>query len=161
RSVLVVVQVAAALVLLVGAGLLVRSFQHVLGVRPGFDARNLVTIATQMPSAARTPEQRRATYEAVRDGLLAQPGVVNVAAVSRLPFQGKNLGTWVYTEGNDTAGSPGIEVEYRVATPSYFETMGIRLLAGRLFDGRDDANPRGVVVINDAMARRLWPGEHA
>src|SRR5215831_6691793 len=161
RSALVVVQVAAALVLLVSAGLLVRSFQHVLGVRPGFDARNLVTIATQMPSAARTPAQRRAIYESIRASLLAKPGVVNVAAVSRLPFQGKNLGTWAYVEGRDTPGTPGVEVEYRVATHSYFDTMGIRLVAGRLYDDRDDANPQAVVVINQAMAQRLWPGENA
>jgi predicted permease len=161
RSALVVVQVTAALVLLVGAGLLVRSFQRLLSVPPGFDSRNLVTIATQMPSVARTPAQRRAIYETIRGSLLAQPGVANVACVSRLPFQGKNLGTWAYIEGRDTPGAPGVEVEYRVATSSYFDTMGIRLKAGRLYDERDDANPQSVVVINEAMAQRLWPGENA
>jgi predicted permease len=161
RGVLVVVQVAAALTLLVGAGLLVRSFQHVLGVSPGFDAHNLATIATQMPSSAQTPDRRRAVYTAIRDSLLATPGVVDVGAVSRLPFRGKNLGSWVYTEGHDTPGTPGVEVEYRVATASYFSTMGIRLREGRLYDGRDDANPAAAVVINHAMAQRLWPGESA
>src|SRR5205085_1372784 len=97
----------AALVLLVGAGLLVRSFQHVLGVRPGFDAHNLITISTQLPSSARTPDQRRAVYTAMRDSLISHPGVANVAAVSRLPFQGRTLGTWVYVEGRDAPGMPG------------------------------------------------------
>jgi predicted permease len=161
RSALVVAQVAAALTLLVGAGLLVHSFQRVLGVRPGFDAHNLVTIATQMPAAAQTPDQRRALYAAIRENLMAAPGVENVGAVSRLPFQGRNLGTWVYVEGRDRHDTPGVEVEYRVATTSYFSTMGIRLLEGRLYDQRDDANPSAVVVINAAMAQRLWPGQSA
>lgn len=161
RSALVVVQVAAALVLLVGAGLLVRSFRQVLAVPPGFDARNVFSIATQLPSSARGAQARRAMYETIRDRLLAQPGVTAVATVSRLPFSGKNLGTWVYVEGRDTPGMPGVEVEYRVATASYFETMGIRLRSGRLYDERDEANPSAVVVINRAMARKLWPGEEA
>jgi predicted permease len=161
RAALVVIQLAAALVLLVGAGLLVRSFRQVLAVPPGFDADNVVTIATQLPGGTRGPQARRAVYNAMRDRLLAQPGVASVAAVSRLPFTGKNLGTWVYVEGRDMPGSPGVEVEYRVATSTYFETMGIRLREGRLYDDRDEANPTAVVVINQAMARKLWPGEPA
>ena len=161
RSALVVVQVTAALVLLVGAGLLVRSFQHVLAIPPGFDSHNLVSIATQLPATANSPEQRRNYYNLMHDALMSHPGVANVAAVSRLPFQGKNLGTWVYVEGRDTPGTPGVEVEYRVATSSYFDTMGVRLLSGRLYDNRDEADPRGVVVINEAMARKLWPQDEA
>ena len=161
RSALVVVQVAAALMLLVGAGLLVRSFQHVLAVPPGFDDHNLVTISTQMPSSARGAAARRSVYQTIHDRLMAQPGVINVGAVSRLPFSGKNLGTWVYVEGHDQPGAPGVEVEYRVATASYFDTMGIRLLSGRLYDERDEANPYAVVVVNQTMARKLWPGQDA
>ena len=147
--------------LLVGAGLLVRSFRQVLAVQPGFDSHNLLSISTQLPSGTRGPEARRAVYDAMADRLMAQPGVASVAAVSRLPFSGKNLGTWVYVEGRDTPGTPGVEVEYRVASSTYFETMGIRLRAGRLYDSRDDANPGAVIVINQAMARRLWPREDA
>jgi putative ABC transport system permease protein len=162
RATLVIVQVAAALVLLVGAGLLIRSFQQLLAVQPGFDSHNLVTIATQLPSSARTPDQRRAVYERIRQSLMAQPGVSNVAAISRMPFSGKNLGIRVHVEGKEAPGTtPGVEVEYRVATPSYFETMGVPLRAGRLYDQRDDANPGTVVVINEAMAHHLWPGQPA
>jgi len=161
RATLVVAQIAAALMLLVGAGLLVRSFLRVLAVPSGFDSRNLLSIATQLPSGAQRPQQRRAIYENLRDRLAAEPGVVSVAAVSRLPFSGRNLGTWVWLEGRDLPGTPGVEVEYRVSTSSYFETMGIRLREGRLFDGRDEPNPQSVIVINQAMARKLWPAESA
>jgi predicted permease len=161
RSVLVIAQVAVALVLLVGAGLLIRSFQHLLEIDPGFDARNVITISTQLPASARTREQRTSVYRLMRDRLAAEPGVVNVAAVSRLPFMGKNLGSWAYIEGKSAQGEPGFEVEYRVATASYFATMGIPLRAGRLFDDHDDANAAAVVLINETMARKFWPGGDA
>lgn len=158
RSALVVVQVAVAVVLLVGSGLLVRSFRRLLDVDPGFNARNVVTISTQMPSYARAPAQKTAVYRQIRDQLASTPGVVNVGAVSRLPLMGSNLGSWVFIEGKSAPGDPKIDVEYRVATPSYFATMGIPLRAGRLFDEHDDANPAAVVLINETMARKFWPG---
>jgi len=158
RAVLVAGQVAAALVLLAGAGLLIRSFRNLLDVRPGIDANNVVTISTQLPSGARTPEQRKAFWERIRATLESTPGVLGAAAVSRLPFAGANLGTWVFVEGRSVPGEPGIEAEYRVCTPNYFAVMGIPLLAGRLFDAHDDAVPDAVAIVNQAMARQFWPG---
>ena len=161
RAALVSTQVAVALVLLVGAGLLVRSFLLLLDVNPGFDARNVATLSTQMPAGARTPAQRAALYRAIRDKLMTIPGVVNAGAVSRLPMTGQNLGSWAFIEGKSVPGQPGFDVEYRVATPSYFATMGIPLRAGRYFDEHDDANPGAVALINETMARKYWPGEDA
>ena len=161
RSALVAAQVAVALTLMIGAGLLVRSLQRVLDVDPGFQARNLLTISTQVPLNSQTPEQRAAVYKLIRERLLAVPGVQQVGAVSRLPLAGRNLGTQVYAEGKFTPGEPGLDVEYRVATDSYFPTMGIPLHAGRWFDEHDDANPRSVILINETLARKLWPGESA
>ena len=161
RSALVSTQVAVALVLLVGAGLLVRSFLTLLDVNPGFDAMNVVTISTQMPASARTPALRAAIYGRMRDNVMAVPGVVDVAAVSRLPMMGKNLGSLAFIEGKSVPGQPGFDVEYRVATPNYFATMGIGLRAGRFFDDHDDANPAAVLLINETMARKYWPGESA
>jgi putative ABC transport system permease protein len=158
RSGLVVLQVAAALVLLVGAGLLIRSFRQLMAVDPGFDAHDLVTIATQMPGGARTPEQRTAVLRTIRERLEALPQVAGAAAVSRLPFSGKNLGTLVFVEGHSIPGQPPADVEYRVATPNYFPTMRIPLRAGRLFDDHDGASA-AVVMINETMARKFWPGE--
>ena len=161
RAALVSTQVAVALVLLVGAGLLVRSFLVLLDVNPGFDANNVVTISTQMPASARTPALRAALYRTIRDKLMAIPGVVNAGAVSRLPMTGKNLGSLAFVEGKSVPGQPGFDVEYRVASPSYFATMGIPLRAGRYFDDHDDANPGAVLLINETMARKFWPGESA
>lgn len=159
RSLLVVVQIAFALILLVGASLLIRSFQRLLAVDPGFDARNLVTVTTLLPASARTPAQATAIYRRIHDELMKTPGVIAVAAVSRLPLMGSNLGSWLYREGRTAPGEPGFDTEYRVATPGYFATMGIPLRAGRLFDGHDEVNPGACVLINEAAARRIFSGE--
>ena len=133
RSALVIVEVAAAFVLLAGAGLLIRSFQRLLDVNPGFEPRNLVTISTQTPVSARTDEQRTAIYNLIRERLRSVPGVTGVGAVSRLPLMGSNLGSAVTVEGKSTPGELGPGVEYRVATPGYFEAMRIPLKGGHLF----------------------------
>jgi predicted permease len=159
RSALVVVQVAVALVLLVGASLLIRSFQRLIDVDPGFQARHLLAIATQVPQSMRHSDRRVAFYRRVQDALAAVPGVQSVAAASRLPMQGMNLGSSLFIEGKSTPGEQGPDVEYRVVTDNYFATMGIPLRAGRFFDEHDGAQSGGVLVINQTMARRFWPGE--
>ena len=97
----------------------------------------------------------------MRDRLLSVPGVRSVSAVSRVPMMGMNLTSYVAIEGKPTHGAPPPEVEYRVATPDYFATMGIPLRGGRIFDAHDDPNAASVVVINETMARMFWPGESA
>jgi predicted permease len=159
RSALVGIEVALALVLLAGAGLLVRSFQRLLDVQPGFDAHNVITVSTQTPPGAQTPAHRTAIYDLIRGRLLDVPGVINVGAVSRLPLMGSNLGSAVTVEGKTRPGEQGPDVEYRVATPSYFETMRIPLKKGRMFTEHDDASAPQVALINEAMARALWPRE--
>jgi putative ABC transport system permease protein len=161
RSGLVVLQVTVALMLLVGAGLLIRSFARLLEVNPGFDTRNLLTISTQMPLQARQPAERRANYGLVRERVLSVPGVRAVAAVSRLPMLGSNLTTSLFVEGKAVPGVQGPEVEYRVATHDYFATMGMTLRAGRFYGPHDDPSATTIVVINEAMARMYWPGESA
>lgn len=159
RSALVVVEVAAAVVLLTGAGLLIRSFQRLLTVNPGFDPANVVTISTQTPVSARTGDQRKAIYELIRERLLSVPGVINVGAASRLPLMGSALGSAVTLEGKSLPGDGGApEVEYRVVTPDYFSTMRIPLLRGRRFTDRDDAQAPPVALINETMARKFWAG---
>jgi predicted permease len=159
RSILVVAQVAVALVLLVAASLLIRSFQRLLDVDPGFQARHLLAIATQSPPESQRPEQRMEFYRRVQDALLSVPGVQAVAAASRLPMQGMNLGSALFIEGKSTPGEQGPDVEYRVVTDNYFATMGIPLRAGRLFGNHDDAHPNDVLVINQTMAQRFWRDE--
>ena len=161
RSGLVVLQVTVALMLLVGAGLLIRSFAQLLEVNPGFDTHNLLTISTQMPLSGRAAAERRANYLLARERVLSVPGVLAVAAVSRVPMLGMNLTSSLLVEGKPTAAGQEPEVEYRVATPNYFATMGIPLRAGRLFDEHDDANAGTIIVINETMARTYWPGASA
>jgi putative ABC transport system permease protein len=161
RALLVAGQIAAALVLMVGAGLLIRSFRNLLEIRPGVDPHNLVTMGTQLPSSARTPEQRAAFWQRIRVAMESTPGVAGAAAVSRLPFTAANLATWVFVEGRTTPGEPGRDAEYRVCTPNYFSVMGIPMLAGRNFDAHDDLNPAAVAIINQTMARQFWPGMDA
>jgi putative ABC transport system permease protein len=158
RAALVSGQIAAALVLLVGAGLLMQSFRHVLDVRPGIDAHNLIAMSSQLQAVMRTPEQRTAFWQRIRTMLEGAPGVTGAAAVSRLPFAGANLGTWVYVEGRTIPGEPGREAEYRVCTANYFAVIGIPLIAGRAFDAHDDLNPAAVAIVNQTMARQFWPG---
>jgi predicted permease len=158
RSVLVVVQVTVALVLLVGATLLIRSFQHLMDVDPGFQARHLLAIATQVPQG-QNPAQRTDFYRRLQEQLLSVPGVQSVAAASRLPMQGMNLGSSLFIEGKSTPGEQGPDVEYRVVTGNYFATMGIPLRAGRIFDDHDEGQPDSIVVVNQTLARRFWPGD--
>jgi putative ABC transport system permease protein len=159
RGALVVAQVCVALTLLVGAGLLIHSFTRLLNVSPGFEPQGLVTISTQIPISELTPVQRDAEYRRIRERLLATPGVREVGSVSRLPFMGSNLGSWMWVEGRTTTGGETPGVEYRVASPSYFSTMGIPLRKGRYFDERDDLRSKQVLVINEAAARKFWPHE--
>ncbi|MBZ5729066.1 MAG: ABC transporter permease [Acidobacteriia bacterium] len=151
RWALATAQVTIALALLIGSGLLIRSFLRVLAVDPGFEPRNVASVSTQVPDGA----GRLNVYHTVRDRLLATPGVRSVGAVSRLPMLGQNLASLLYIEGQDTAGHPP-EVEFRAATASYFPTMGIPLRAGRLFDERDPAN-LPVLLIDEITARRYFP----
>ena len=159
RSALVVLQVAVALLLLVGAGLLMRSFQLLLASSPGFDARE-----RGRPSPRRCPDRpharaaHRASTGAIRDRLMAVPGVRSAAAVSRLPLMGSNLGSWMFVEGQPLSGAAGLDVEYRVATSDYFATMGIPLRAGRLFDEHDDANAGAVLLVNRDRGAQVLAG---
>jgi predicted permease len=161
QGALVIAQVASALILLTGAGLLVRSFMRLLEVNPGFDGSNVVTISTQVPSSGTAPAQRAAAYERMRMQLENVPGVAAVGAVSRLPLLGRNLGSWIFVEGKSRLGDPQVDIEYRVATASYFNVMRIPLREGRMFEPADDANPAQSVLINQTAARRFWPDESA
>ena len=158
RSGLVIAQVALALVLLIGAGLLIRSFQTLLQVDPGFRARNLVTISTQLPASVTTNEQAIAMNRDLRSQLSALPGVAGVAAVSRLPMMATDLTTALLPEGKAAGPHQDLEVQFRRTSTNYFKTMGIRLLAGRIYD-EHDAGP--VAVVDEAAAKAIWPGEEA
>jgi len=153
RRALAAVQIAMALVLLAGSGLMVRSLLSVLAVDPGFEARGVVSISTQTPAGA-GGEVRTEAYNRIRAALLAAPGVESVGCVSRLPLLGQNLGSQIHVEGRE-AERDAPEVEFRAATASYFRAMRIPLVAGRLFEDRDKAQGRELVVDAVTVARHF------
>ncbi len=160
RSALVVAEVALALVMLVGAGLLIRTFLILHPSDPGFDARNKLVVRVALP-AGRVAEPSRfaEALEALVARVSAVPGVRAVAAVTDLPFTGNAWVPDVWIGGRQVAGRAlATWVLGRGATPNYLSVMGMPLLSGRAFGAGDGATAPPVVVVNQTAARRLWPG---
>lgn len=157
RRVLVVSQVALACVLLIGAGLLIRSFVEVLGVKLGFQPRQAMSWRLDTARTFDKNAERAAYYERLLQRVLAVPGVESAGMSDTLPL-GRNR-TW-------SAGAEGAayaQYQYPVASPRlidhrYLQTMHVPLLAGRYFDARDASDAAPAVVVNETMARTLWPG---
>jgi putative ABC transport system permease protein len=161
RSGFVVVEVAAALVLLVGAGLLVRSFMELLNVHPGFDPSHTVTMRVSLPGSRYGEEiQRVQFFQRALERVAALPGVEAAGATSSLPLSGPGAATSFEVVGQPRAAR-GEEpvVDVRVAARDYFHAMGIPLLKGRLFNESDPLERTNRVIVNDAFARRYWPNE--
>ncbi len=162
RNLLVVTEVALALMLLVGAGLLVRSFVRLLQVDSGFTAEKALALEVHVWGRARTPEQRAAFFEQSLDRIAALPGVEAAGAVSALPFHTNpiDIKSELVIEGRPLP-APGQEpIAYAtVATYDYFRTMGIPLRRGRFFTRFDNKDAAPVVLIGETMAERYWPGE--
>ncbi|MGI8995218.1 MAG: ABC transporter permease [Pyrinomonadaceae bacterium] len=161
RSLLVITQIAVALVLLVGAGLMVRSFSRLLDVNPGFRTENVLTMQVALPATKyREPQQRRAFFQELVERIKALPGTESVGAVSHLPLGG---GVTSFTFGIEgRPAPPGVmnpHTDGRVATPDYLPTMQIPLLRGRHFTERDNADARQVAIIDETLARVYFPGE--
>ena len=161
RSTLVVAEVALAVVLAIGAGLLMRSFVSVMTVDPGFRADNLLTLQITLPPQYQTADHRRAFYADLFGRLEALPGVGSVGGTTRLPLGSTNVSTKLIVEGRSLAPADLPEVEFRRAIHDYFSTMGIRVLRGRGFDPKDGPASPSVAVINETLARRVFPGEDA
>ena len=154
RTAFVAVQVALAVVLLVGAALLVSSLVKVLGVDPGFDLdRGLVADVSLPAGQYGEAGARMRFFDEAIDGVEALPGVERACAISRVPLAGTpgNM-TWVAEGTTRLVGSLPL-----TATPSCFETLGVPLKRGRIFTGTE---PEPVVVVSESMARQLWAGEH-
>src|SRR5262245_32669731 len=157
---LVVAEVALALLLLVGAGLMLRSFMRVMSVDPGFDPQNVLTMGIVLQGSKYPgPPQREAFFGQLLERLHALPGVQSVGAVY------PPLGYFEFSEGFDIVERPPSATGEpqlfgpRYVSPDYFKTMKIQLLKGRIFTEADGPDTLPVVVINEAMARRYWPNE--
>ncbi len=159
RSALVVCEVALSLMLLVGAGLLGRSFLSLLKTDPGFNPDNVLTMNVMLPRAKyREGPQRNAFYNDLVQRVKAYPGVESAAAVNYLPLGGANSSDDYLVEGvpEPAAGQENVG-RYRVCTPDYFRTMGISILKGRGFTEQDKAGATPVVIVNETLARKHWP----
>ena len=164
RSTLIVAEVALALVLLVGAGLLVRSFWRLQQVDIGFDPSHVLTARLWLPQPndpSTGPyfrhEPRVALYEEILRRARALPGVSSAAAAVALPLDGRRGAATITIDGQDSDTSSRVPtVQTNVATPGYFELMKIRLRGGRTFSDRDDQHAEPVAVISESMARRYW-----
>jgi putative ABC transport system permease protein len=160
RGALVIAEVALALVLLTGAGLLVKSFVRMRSVNPGFRSANILAATIDLPkSRYQTATQMRLLDERVLSSLSLLPGAKSVAAVSYLPFGWGVRGRFQLEDGRRLADS--YRVDKPVVSADYFRTMGIRLLSGREFNERDNSTAPGVVILSESVARRLWPAGDA
>jgi len=162
RHVLVASEVALAMVVLSGAGLMIKSMNRLLGVDPGLDPKNVLTLTMSVPQEAIYvgPPGLPRYCQDLDQHIGAIPGVLAVGAVGHLPFQG-NAGRSFQIEGRAPAAPgelPG--ANYSVACPNYFRTMGIPILKGREFTPQDTVSAPGVIVINETMARAFWPKEN-
>jgi putative ABC transport system permease protein len=161
RSLLVVAEVAVSVVLLVGAGLMIKSFIQLQSVNAGFDPHNLLTMEVTLPPARYGQNQQQiAFFQQALEQIKTLPGVESAGAVQDLPFKFNAMSFPVTLE--DQPARPAAEqpkAVYRAVTDDYFRTLGIPLLKGRWFTAQDDQNTLPVVIINQAMASRFWPDQ--
>ncbi|HJR60772.1 MAG TPA: ABC transporter permease [Vicinamibacterales bacterium] len=161
RSVFVVVEIALALVLLVGAGLLVRSFVRLMDVDAGFDTERTVTMRVSLPqSRYRQPVQRIQFFDRLFERIDRIPGVQSSGAVTFLPLTGLGSATRYEVVGQPVppAGQEPV-TDVRIIANQYFKAMGIPLVRGRLFDPGQPADAQNRIIVNEALARHHWPNE--
>jgi putative ABC transport system permease protein len=161
RSSLVVFEVTSALVLLIGAGLLIKSFWRVQEVNPGFNPKNLLVMQLSLPNTKyKEPPQIDGFFQKILQEIAALPGVKSAGISSSLPMSGMNSSGSFAIEGRTTP--PGEMAPWGnrwAAGASYFQTMNIPLIRGRYFDDRDVSNSPGAAIIDETMARKFWPNE--
>jgi putative ABC transport system permease protein len=161
RRALVAAEIALAVVLLAGAGLLLRSFERLMAVDPGFSPKGTVALQVFAHDRNPTPEKVRVFLRAVLDRLTALPGVSSAGAVSAMPFAVANLDIQSALEvvGQPVGAGDRAGVYITIATPGFFDALSVPLEEGRLLDRRDTERTPIVAVISDAVRRREWPGE--
>ena len=162
RHALVASEVGLALVVLVAAGLLIKSMTRLIAVDPGFEPKNILTaeISVPQPNMYYGPPEHPRFCEEIEDRVASMPGVLSASAAAHLPLRG-NAGRGFSIEGRPEPGpdEDGPGGAYTVTCPSYFRTLGVPIKKGREFTREDRLGSPGVVVINEALARRYWPEE--
>ncbi len=166
RSGMVVVEIALALVLLVGAGLLIQTFLKLLNQYSGLQPENVLTMRTQLPRAkAREHSKRAAFYDQVLEKVSALPGVVSAGYTTSVPLEWKGGTSGFVIEGRsfDEMKAQGLsyDANHRQVSADYLKTMGVTLRKGRYFSEADATQSMPVVMVNETMARQYWPNEEA
>src|SRR6185295_7357248 len=157
RTALVVTEIALAVVLLVGSGLLLKSLFRLLKTSPGFNPQNILTMTVVLPQTKYTDANQQINFQdQLHERVAALPGVGSAGTVNILPLQPGNT-TQVYVEGDPIpAAGQALEANIRTINETYFQTLQVPLVAGRAFDSRDKANGGQVVIIGKTMADRLF-----
>jgi putative ABC transport system permease protein len=162
RTFLVVSEFALTFVLLVGAGLMIRSFVALQSVNPGFDPQHVLSMVVSVASSNEAaPGRREIFYRQLIDRVRALPGVQNASGINHLPLAGDLWTRSFVIEGRPKprpGESPG--AVYRIVMPGYFQTMRLPVVHGRAISNRDDSRAPGVVVINEKAAATYWPGQN-
>jgi putative ABC transport system permease protein len=159
RNTLVAIELALAVVLMVGAGLFMNSFARLQSVDPGFASDDAVTMAITLHSGYATDEQQVDFFRQLMEGAGAIRGVQSTAYTSALPLAGDRYLTAIAIEGREFDPSNPDVAEYSATSPGFFSTMGIDVVAGREFSRLDDAGSDPVLLVNEAFVRQYWPGE--
>jgi predicted permease len=162
RDGLVIVEVALALVLLVGAGLLIRSFWKLQGADPGFNPERVLTASLTLPNARYAdPPKLIAFHQQLLERVTALPGVQSAGLTSDLPWTGYDENAGFNIEGKTFPPNDGAGGRYHYVSPDYFRTVGVPLIAGRFTNNADGQDAPRAILINQAMAELYWPGESA
>jgi len=157
RNILVVAQIAMSIILLSATGLFLRSLEYASTIDPGFRSRNLFMVSVDPRIHGYSPEKTTQFLTQLRDRVAALPGVISTAATDSIPLSGGHRSDGMSAEGHPKQQAPIVEMY--MATPGYFETLGIPRLAGRDFANESPTGPK-VAVINKALAEKLFPGEN-
>ena len=157
RRGLVAIEVALAIVVLCGAGLLVKSVSGLLQVSPGLDPHEVLTLQVSLPQAdTYGPPTRESFCSDLSSGAEGLPGIRSIGAISHLPLSGANAGRGLTVEGYVPKRDESVSASYRLTCPGYFKTLGIAMIEGRDFNPRDVTKGERVIIINRAMADAYW-----
>ena len=161
RNVLVTGQVAVCTILLIGAGLCLRSLASASSIDPGFRIGNRLVVTLDLDILGYSENRGREFYSQVIDKVGGLPGVESASVANHLPLGFARMATVVAIDGyQPPPGLPGIPIDFMGVGPGYFHTLGVSLLSGRDFNRQDNQASPGVVIINEAMAQRYWPGQN-
>jgi putative ABC transport system permease protein len=161
-SVFIVSEIALSFMLLAGAGLLIKSFLHLREINPGFNSESVLAMRLSLPPGKyKQGEPRAQIYKQLVDRVKATPGVKSAGVVLSLPLGGDTfaVGRGLIPEGRPLTADEQMNALYLPITPDYLQALQIPLQAGRMFTDQDDLQSTKVVIVNETLARRLWPGE--